>query len=229
VAIPVIGETNAALPNQGSSIASRNETFPAPPRDGVPLYFDPLGGKTPYPNRQDVERATEEMAGAAQQNCQKILPGPGTVLLREGLPTPPSPIMGFGRNDYGLRGPYRLERHANGSFTFTEPKAGPPGAKNNVLTIKPDGEVSFAPGGKPIIAPGTDLAERHANATYNMLKIFVAATQKHLDDPPGTPVRFPKPVNVSHEQHRRMMRGLENQINLVKRHPGVSRAPREDG
>jgi hypothetical protein len=192
---------NAQLFSQaGSTVASQGKEFAKASRDRVPRYWDPLGKQTPHTNPLALKCATNKMAAAALRNCQKILPKPGSMLLRGGLPEAGGFLLD-GMDKFGFDGPFSLRHNRDGSFIFAQDdgRRGCNGCSVkglDILTIKPNGQASYSPVRKPYLSPDVDPAARHANATYNMLETLNAATQSALDQSPSAPVQLPKPSDI---------------------------------
>ena len=153
-------------------------------KDGIHRFHDPLGKPTPHSSRRGAEHAMKEMAKTTRQNCLKIVPKPGSsAILEDGLKllhTLPFPDV----NQFGSKAPYRVSHELDGSLKFTSAKAAPPGEKNDTLTLKPDGEISYA-AGPHRMDPKLNPAQRDLNAKHNMLRMFCAATNRKVAEPTG--------------------------------------------
>jgi hypothetical protein len=175
---------------------------PSPTTDTVPRL-----PRRPPQGHDDTHCSLAQLASLSLQSCRRIFSatGPNNVARQDPKLRRGALAHGAGHK---LVGPFLLSKNGGGGFTFTERSGGPPGTKGDILSIRPDGGVSYSPGTRTQLDPSVDPAQAKDDAAYDMLEKFLRATNKYL----ATLPRSPGPRKIDPAIAENLVSGLRNRV-----------------
>jgi hypothetical protein len=156
VAVQGLRGTNVGnTPPSNTDTSEAEATFPpSPAMDAVPR----LPGRSPrFAGLDDTHYSLEQLASLTLQKCRRILPETGFTNMATQDPRLRRVNLAHEAGPK-IVGSYLLSRNVDGGFTFAE-RHGPPGARLDSLSIKPDGQVSYRPGTRTKLDPTLDPVE----------------------------------------------------------------------